>query len=72
MISSKNDYLKYLEQDKLALKKKYKSPKLVHDEIWRFEILLRKTEFYVNCKKHLLEKYVEKFCNFYTTKKIKI
>ena len=43
MISSKNDYLKYLEQDKLALGKKYKSPKLVHDEIWRFEILLRQS-----------------------------
>ncbi len=51
MINSKNDYLKYLKQDKLALGKNYKSPKLVHDEIWRFEILLRKTEYYVNCKK---------------------
>ena len=47
VINSKNDYLKYLEQDKLALGKKYKFPKLVHDEIWRFEILLRKTEYYV-------------------------
>ena len=36
VINSKNDYLKYLEQDKLALGKKYKFPKLVHDEIWRF------------------------------------
>ena len=42
MINSKSDYLRYLEQDKLALGKKYKSPKLVHDEIWRFEILPEK------------------------------
>ena len=36
MINSKSDYLRYLKQDKLALGKNYKSPKLVHDEIWKF------------------------------------
>ena len=60
VINSKNDYLKYLEQDKLALGKKYKFPKLVHDEIWRFEILLRKTEYYVNCKKNIYWKIMRK------------
>lgn len=69
MISSKNDYLKYLEQDKLALRKKYKSPKLVHDEIWRFEILLRKTEFYVNCKKTFIGKLCGKALQFLYYKK---
>lgn len=69
MISSKNDYLKYLEQDKLALRKKYKSPKLVHDEIWRFEILLRKTEFYVNCKKTFVGKIFGKVLQFLYYKK---
>lgn len=69
MINSKNDYLKYLKQDKLALGKNYKSPKLVHDEIWRFEILLRKTEYYVNCKKTFIGNYIVKFCNFYIIKK---
>lgn len=69
MISSKNDYLKYLEQDKLALGKKYKSPKLVHDEIWRFEILLRKTEFYVNCKKTFVGKIFGKVLQFLFHKK---
>lgn len=69
MISSKNDYLKYLEQDKLALGKKYKSPKLVHDEIWRFEILLRKTEFYVNCKKTFVGKICGKVLQFLYYKK---
>ena len=69
MISSKNDYLKYLEQDKLALGKKYKSPKLVYDEIWRFEILLRKTEFYVNCKKTFVGKIFGKVLQFLYYKK---
>ena len=64
MINSKNDYLKYLEQDKLALGKKYKFPKLVHDEIWRFEILLRKTEYYVNCKKTFIGKLYSKVLQF--------
>ena len=69
VINSKNDYLKYLEQDKLALGKKYKFPKLVHDEIWRFEILLRKTEFYVNCKKTFVGKIFGKVLQFLYYKK---
>ena len=69
VINSKNDYLKYLEQDKLALGKKYKFPKLVHDEIWRFEILLRKTEYYVNCKKTFIGKLCGKALQFLYYKK---
>lgn len=69
VINSKNDYLKYLEQDKLALGKKYKFPKLVHDEIWRFEILLRKTEHYVNCKKTFIGKLCGKDLQFLYYKK---
>lgn len=69
MINSKNDYLKYLKQDKLALGKNYKSPKLVHDEIWRFEILLRKTEYYVNCKKIFIGKLYSKVLQFLYYKK---
>ena len=69
MINSKNDYLKYLKQDKLALGKNYKSPKLVHDEIWRFEIQLRKTEYYVNCKKTFIGKLYSKVLQFLYYKK---
>lgn len=69
MINSKSDYLRYLEQDKLALGKKYKSPKLVHDEIWRFEILLRKTEYYVNCKRTFIGKIYGKVLQFLYYKK---
>lgn len=56
MIKSKEDYLLYLEYDKKALGKKYKKPKIIHDEIWRFQRLLRKTEYYVNVRKDPLGK----------------
>lgn len=69
MIKSKEDYIKYLEQDKLALGKEYKHPKLVHDEIWRFQILLRKTEYYVNCKKSFIGKLHGKALQFLYYKK---
>lgn len=50
MIDSKETLKKYLEQDKLALGRQAdKSPRLYGDEIWKFEILLRKLEYYLNC-----------------------
>ena len=51
MIKSKNDYLEYIKLDKEALGIKYKRPKFMKDEIWRFERLLRKTEYFNNCHK---------------------
>lgn len=51
MIQSKADYKRYLEQDRIALYRKTKRPRLAGDEIWRYEILLRKTEYYMNCHK---------------------
>lgn len=56
MIQSKKDYLNYLEADKIALGKNYSTPKLVGDEIWRFERLMRKTEYYKNCRKSVFGK----------------
>lgn len=50
MIKSKQDLLRYLESDKKALNKAYSKPKLIGDEIWRFEIALRKYEYYTNVK----------------------
>ncbi|RNT45100.1 serine acetyltransferase [Klebsiella quasipneumoniae subsp. quasipneumoniae] len=38
----------FLECDRLALKKSYNKPKLFRDSIWRFQILLRKTEYWSN------------------------
>lgn len=56
MIKGKKDLKQYLEQDKIALGKKYRKPKIIHDEIWKFEILLRKTEYFVNCREDLFGK----------------
>ena len=58
MIKSKSDYLRYLEQDKKALGKTYCKPKIFGDEIWKFEILLRKVEYYKNCSNTFFGKIV--------------
>ena len=50
MIKSKKDLIYYLERDKIALyKKDKKRPNLFSDEIWKFEIALRKYEYANNC-----------------------
>ena len=50
MIKSKKDYKYYLEADRIALGKNRKKPMLFFDEVWVFERLLRKIEYYQNCK----------------------
>lgn len=50
MIQTKTDLLFYLERDRIALGIKRKKPRFFADEIWRFEIILRKLEYMVNCK----------------------
>ena len=54
MIKSKEDLNYYLAQDKLALYvpdgRKY--PRPFCDDIWKFQIALRKTEYAVNCCNH--------------------
>lgn len=64
MIESKADLKRYLEQDKIALRKNKKRPAIAGDEIWRYEILLRKTEYYLNCKKDPLGKAVGLFYHY--------
>lgn len=51
----------YLEADRIALNKKYKKPKIFSDEIWRFQIYLRKYEFYSNTKKNKILKLYYKY-----------
>lgn len=54
MIESKSDLLYYLQQDKIALfNENKKKPDLFKDEIWKFEILLRKNEYCTNCLRKL-------------------
>ena len=53
MIKNKDDLMYYLEQDRKALNIKRKNPKFFGDEIWKFEILLRKNEYFNNCHKNI-------------------
>ncbi len=50
MILNREDYKRYLETDKRQLGRNTKRPRF-NDYIWRYEILLRKCEYYANCKK---------------------
>lgn len=61
MIQSKADYLYYLECDKVAMRKTTKRPRYKHDIIWTFERLLRKCEYYENCKHDPLSRIYGKF-----------
>jgi serine O-acetyltransferase len=51
MIQSKDDYKRYLENDKEALFIKRARPRIFGDEIWKFQRTLRKVEYYKNCRK---------------------
>ena len=54
MIKSKQDYKEYLDADKFALKRKgIRAWLFVLDPIWCYQQLLRKCEYYRNCKKSL-------------------
>lgn len=61
MIQSKADYIHYLECDRLALRRTTKRPRYKHDIIWTFERLLRKCEYYENCKTGLINRLYAKF-----------
>ncbi len=69
MIKSKADYKRYLEQDRIALYKNKKRPSIAGDEIWQYEILLRKTEYYLNCKKGPFGKGVALWLHYRLRKK---
>lgn len=65
MIDSKEKYRYYLQQDQLALGRAGdKRPRLFGDEIWKFEILLRRLEYYMNCKKDPISKIILKYYKF--------
>jgi len=51
MIVSKKDLYEYLEADKRQLGIKRKRPRIFADEIWKYEIVLRKYEYWTNNKK---------------------
>ena len=55
MIRNKDDLRFYLDADKFALDRE-KSHPAINDEIWKFQILLRKTEYYKNKKPNFFSK----------------
>jgi serine O-acetyltransferase len=56
VIQSRKDYLYYLEADRLSLGITRKTPTFVGDEVWKFQRLLRKVEYYKNCRKDFFSK----------------
>jgi serine O-acetyltransferase len=50
MIQSTDDYRFYLEADRLAMGIHRQRPSLFFHEVWKFERLLRKVEYYKNCR----------------------
>ena len=64
MIQNKADYKRYLEQDRIALYKTRKRPRIAGDEIWQYERLLRKTEYFMNCHKTPIGKIFSVFLHF--------
>lgn len=58
MIATKKELEYYLERDAIALRaRERKRPKLFGDEIWKFQITLRKAEYYQNLYKSPKKKY---------------
>lgn len=55
-INSYLDYLFFLEADRLSRNETRKTPRFFGDEIWKFQRLLRKVEYYKNCKKSFIWK----------------
>lgn len=65
MIHSKEDYLYYLKQDqKRMYLNNMKRPRMFFDHVWRYTRILRKVEYYVNCRKGRLSKVLEVLYKF--------
>lgn len=54
MIKTKKDLKEYMEADRKQLGVNRKYPRPFTDEIWRYEIYLRKYEYYLNTQKKIL------------------
>ena len=68
MIKSKNDYLYYLEADRIALGETRKRPHIISfweiDVIWKFQRLLRKAEYLHNCRPCGIGKFFYKYVQY--------
>jgi serine O-acetyltransferase len=59
MIQSYDDYKYYLEADRLSMGEKRVRPQLIGQDVWKFQRLLRKLEYYQNCKRSILYKPIK-------------
>lgn len=65
MVDSKEAYRHYVRQDQIALGRKNDlRPRLFGDEIWKFEILLRKVEYDINCRRGFAAMVARKWHKF--------
>lgn len=65
MITSKKELKNYLNQDRIALYKSDRNhPRILGDEIWKWEILLRKFEYYSNIKRNIFHNIALQYIKF--------
>lgn len=69
MILNKKDLLFYLKEDRRALGINKKRPKFFGDEIWKFQIVLRKLEYYSNKNQTIFTKIAKNYYKFLHHKK---
>jgi len=58
MIRSKNEYKHYLEADRLNLNCRKSLKNYFFNEIWKYQCLLRRAEYYQNCKNSIFSKII--------------
>lgn len=54
MIQSKKELKNYLGQDAKMLDRPVRKPRYIHDDMWTYQILMRKCEYYINCRRDLI------------------
>lgn len=71
MIRTREDYFYYLEQDRLALgiPDGVIRPRFGRDFVWRFEKLMRKLEYYTNCRNDFFGRLYLRVLKFFYLKK---
>ena len=64
MIKSKEELNDYLMADKRAMRISLRRPRIFRDEIWKFEIYLRRLEYYTNCNKNIYNRFILLYYKF--------
>lgn len=69
MILNKLDLAYYLQEDKKALGMTKRRPRIIGHDIWKFQIILRKHEYYANSKQTLFNRIMKIFYAYLHKKK---